>query len=213
MAWTPSHAALAAITAGVVAAGAGAGILLQPTKERPVPTAPGPNVSIDVVAPREPVPEPGGVMEVGDLADGYTHRAYMRPPAVYPRPHVGFEDDPPARVEPRPVERPREVSPRPGSAPPTVIVERRERPSRWPFGFDQPGPDYAAERRERMARMEEQRRFEEAPMDERLDDRRPSSDPRDDRGREAWPDRDPRGRERQWYGSDGRRVAGPEPVD
>ena len=195
-----SPVALAAITACVVAAGVGAGIILQPTKDRAVPAARGPDVSIDVVAAREPVPEPGGVMDVGDLANGYTHRSYAPPPAVYrlPQDFVGDEALPP--VGPRRAERPPETAPEPASPP--VIAERRERPGRWSFGFDAPGPDYAAERRERIARMEERQRFE----DERFDDR----DDRWSEPRDAGPDGERPRRERQWYRSDGRRVQNPE---
>ncbi len=201
---TPSPAVLAAITACVVAAGAGAGILLQPTKDRAVPIR-GAGVNIAVVAPREPVPEPGSVMDVGDLADGYTHRGYVRPAVVDSRPYDVSGDSPPMYVEPRRVERPRLVAPEP--SPPPVIAERREPPRRWPFGFDQPGPDYAAERRERAARVDEEL------MRERFDDRGDDPDWRDDRGREALPDRDRRGRDRQWYRSDGSRAPGPQDYD
>ncbi|MDP2765616.1 MAG: hypothetical protein Q8O54_12360 [Brevundimonas sp.] len=193
-----SPVALAAITACVVAAGVGAGIILQPTRDRAVPAARGPNVSIDVVAAREPVPAPGGVMDVGNLANGYSHQVYAQPPAVYrlPRDIAGDEGLP--RVAPRRVERPPETAPQP--PPPPVIAER---PGRWSFGFDAPGPDYAAERRERIARMEERQRFE----DERFDERGERwSEPRDDRGL----DEDRPRRERQWYRSDGRRVQNPE---
>lgn len=208
MAWTPSPAALAAITACVVVAGAGAGILLQPTKERAVPAARGAGVNIAVVAPREPVPEPGSVMDVGDLADGYSHRGYPQPADDYAPPYADPGDDPRPRAEPEFAERPRDVGPAP--APRPERVERRESSRRWPFGFDQPRPDYAAERRERMARMEEQRRLDEADMTDRFEDRGDDPDWRDDRDPEAWPsDRDRRGRERQWYRSDGSRIPGP----
>lgn len=192
-----SPVALATITACVVAAGVGAGIILQPPKDRGVPTASAPNVAIDVSATRQPVPAPGGVMDVGDLANGYAHRAYAPPPAVYrlPQDIAGNEGLP--RVAPRRVERPPETASEP--APPPVIAER---PGRWSFGFDAPGPDYAAERRARIARMEERERF---------DDRGDRwSEPRDDRDRDAGPDGERSRRERQWYRSDGRRVQNPE---
>lgn len=206
MAAVLSPVALAAITACVVAAGVGAGIILQPTKDRAIPAARAPNVSIDIVAPREPRPEPGGVMDVGDLANGYAHPAYAPPPAVYRLPQDLAGDEALSRIAPERVERPPETAPEP--APPPVIAERRERPERrWSFGFDAPDPDYAAERRERVARMEERRRFE----DERFDDRDDRwSEPRDDRGRDAGPVGEPPRRERQWYRSDGRRVQNPE---
>lgn len=207
-----TSAVLAAITACVVAAGAGAGILLQPTKDRAVPADRGPGVNIAVVAPREPVPEPGSVMDVGNLADSYTHRGYARPAAVDSRLYAVSDDYPPVHVEPPRVERPRAVAPEP--SPPPVIVGRREQPRRWPFGFDQPGPDYAAERRERAARMDEQWRMDEERMRERFDDRGDDPEWRDDPGRETnQRDRDRRGRDRQWYRSDGSRASGPQTYD
>lgn len=200
-----SPVALAAITACVVAAGVGAGIILQPPKDRAVPSTMAANVGIDVVAAREPVPEPGGVMDVGDLAYGYAHRAYAPPSAVYRLPQDIAGDEALPRVAPGRAERPPETAPEP--APPPVIAERRERPGRWPFGFDAPGPDYAAERRERIARMEERQRFEEGRFDDR-DDR--WSEPREDRSRDAGPEGERPRRERQWYRDDGRRVQNPE---
>jgi hypothetical protein len=219
MVWTPSRIALAAITAGVVATGVGAGVLLQPGRDRPEPAAMGPDVSIAVVAPREPEPEPGSVMDVGELADGYIHRDYIRPALVSPQPRDAVGDDPSPGEEPPPFERTRVITS--ASALPPVMVERPEPPPRrrWPFGFDQPRPDYAAERRERRARMDEARRledeqrFEEARRRERFDDRRAYGPPPDDRGREPYEPRDGGPRERQWYASDGRPVPGPAARD
>lgn len=207
MAWTPSPVALAAITVCVVAAAAGTGILLQPSKERAEPSNRGPNVSIAVVAPREPELQPGSVMDVGELADSYAHRGYVQPTIDRAPSYDAPEERAPAPVEMRRPERPRVVSP---ESPPPVIVERREGPRRWPFGFDQPGPDYAAERRERAARLDDQRRYEEERARERFED---DPDWRDDRGRDVRPDTERRGRERQWYSSDGRRAPDREPYD
>lgn len=221
MVWTPSRIVVAAITAGVVAVGVGAGVLLQPDRDRSAPADRGPGVNIAVVAPREPVPEPGSVMDVGELADGYSHSDYaLRPADDRWRADV-FEDEPPARVEPEPVERSRVIESRPDPAPAPVIVERRQPPPerRWPFGFDQPRPDYAAERRERQARLdverrrENERRFEEARRADRFDERPALPEPREDRAREGYPDSDSGSRERQWYTSDGRPVPGPDRWD
>lgn len=219
MAWPIPPVAVAAITACVVLAGVGAASALRLDDGRRMPTVDGPGVSIAVVDPREPVPVPGSVMEVGELADGYKHRPYVRQAAYESLPYDDFEGYPPAPAEPRRVERPREVAYEP--PPPPVIVERREGPRRWSFGFDQPRPDYAAERRERMARMEDQRRVDEErmryrsddryrPDDRYRDDRRELSVRPDDRGPDAYPNREPRERERQWYRRDGGRVSGPE---
>ncbi|MDQ3124874.1 MAG: hypothetical protein M3Q74_04640 [Pseudomonadota bacterium] len=210
MARTPSPAVLAAITACVVAAGAGAGILLQPTKDRDAPSK-GPGVNIAVVAPREPVPAPGSVMDVGELADSYAHRDYAQPAVVDSRPYDVYEDDIPVYVEPRRIERPRVVASEP--SPPPVIAERREAPRRWPFGFDPPGPDYAAERRERAARMDEQRRLDEERLRDRYEDAGDDPEWRDDPRRGARPGADRRGRDRQWYRSDGSRAPEPDRYD
>lgn len=207
MPWTQSSAAMAAITACVAVAGVGAASALRLDESRSIPTSTGPGLSIAVVDPREPVPVPGSVMDVGALADGYTHRSYVREVNYQPLPYEDFESYPPAPVEPKRAERPRQVAYEP--APPPVIVEGSERPRRWPFGFDQPRPDYAEARRERTARMEDQRRVDEERMRYRSDDRRERADWRDDRGRDGDPGRD-RKDERQWYRSDGSRVSGPE---
>ena len=206
----PTPPAIAAITAGVVMVAITAGILLQPTKDRSPPPVRGPAVSIAVVAPREPVPEPGGVMDVGELADGYTHRAYARPVDVRALPDYGYDDAPPPPPEPRRDERPRIMAPEPAPAP--VIVERRE-PRRWSFGFDQPRPDYAAERRERIARREEQQRFEEARRRDRYEGPEDQPDWRDAPRPRLAPGPDGVRRERQWYRSDGRPVPGPDAYD
>lgn len=219
MSWTPSRVALVAITAGVVAAGVGAGVLLQPGRDRPAPADRGPGVNIAVVAPREPVPEPGSVMDVGDLADVYSHGDYLPPPAGN-RWTSDLSADlsaeiPPARSKPEPVEGSRLIVSGPTATPRPVVAEQREPPPqrRWPFGFDQPRPDYAAERRDRQARMDAERRFEAAREAERFEDPYAYPEPRRDRGRDALPDRVARERQRQWYSGDGRPVAGPDRFD
>lgn len=72
-----------------------AGVIFAFSIELPKPKPIDPNnmVAVEVVAPREPVPEPGTVMDVGDLTSGYVHRGYayqrplQAPPApVYERP-------------------------------------------------------------------------------------------------------------------------------
>lgn len=219
MSWTPSRIALAATTVCVVAAGVGAGVMLKPGKDRPAPADRGPDVSIAVVAPREPVPEPGGVMDVGDLADAYTHQGYAPPPRYIPASPEVDAYDPSATIEPKRNERASVVVSGPEPAPPRVVAEQREPQRRWPFGFDQPRPDYAAERRQRVARMDEdrrresERRFEEARTADRFDERPVLPESRDDRAREVDPDSDRGSRERQWYSGDGRPVARPHRRD
>lgn len=205
MAQSPSPAVLAAITACVVAAGAGAGLIFQPTKDPTVGARKGAGDDIAVVAPREPVPVPGGVTDVGDLADGRGQAPISTGSRLA---YGGAPDEPPASFELRRVTRAPVVTSEP--APPPPDIHRRERPMPRPIAFDPPRPDYAAERRERMARLVEQRRLEDERAQERMDDHPDSTEPDYDRGREVWPDRDRRGRERQWYGSDGRPVRGPD---
>ena len=56
----------------------------------PKPVDPTSMVKVEVVAPREPVPEPGEIMDVGELNTGYVHSPQMPtqapPVAVYERP-------------------------------------------------------------------------------------------------------------------------------
>lgn len=56
----------------------------------PKPVDPTSMVKVEVVAPREPVPEPGDIMDVGELNTGYVHSPQMPlqapPVAVYERP-------------------------------------------------------------------------------------------------------------------------------
>lgn len=56
----------------------------------PKPVDPTSMVKVEVVAPREPVPEPGEIMDVGELNTGYVHSPQMPPQAppvaVYERP-------------------------------------------------------------------------------------------------------------------------------
>lgn len=120
----------------------------------------GQRLKIALVAPREPVPEPGTVMAVGQIVDGFDRADLVRaePPAVLDSWYTAedFEWPEPPRPEPR---RPVEPGPTPVAvvtvttpqqSPPTVERTRR-RPS---FGFDQPLPDFAAEREERRIKLE-----------------------------------------------------------
>lgn len=114
----------------------------------------GDTLKIELVAPVEPTPEAGEVMEVGEVTDGFVYvRAQMepeRPEAVedYWVEEPVYVDDyaPPPRyaqavseavVYPRVVE-------------PTPVARRDDRT----FGFDSPRPDYRAEREARRARIE-----------------------------------------------------------
>lgn len=117
----------------------------------------GEGLKIAVVQPVEPKVQPGGVMDVGELTDGFTYvRAQMQPP-------VDSLDDnswddlpplPPLEPEPRRVAYREAREPAvlyvPPQPPQPVRVQREERS----FGFDAPRPDWRAEREARRARME-----------------------------------------------------------
>ena len=160
MIWTRTHTTIMGVAACAMAGVVAAVVMLTPTRDAVARTG-GPAVSIAVVDPREPVVTPGGVMDVGEVVDGYEHR-----PVAQPASHdfVSSEDD---WDEPLPLPEPRRWRSEPELEPePTpearVIVSapqpHRDR-DRDRFGFDEPQPDYAAQRRERRARME---RMEEA---------------------------------------------------
>lgn len=136
-------------------------------------------LKIEVVAPVEPKPVPGSVMDVGELVDGFRYvppRPAERPP-LYDA--AWSEDENFAPWSPPPV-RPAGVrrysSAGEATAPYEPEPPRRERERRW-FGFDNPLPDFGAERRARQARLdalEDQRRAE---RDARADSRRYYSAP------------------------------------
>jgi hypothetical protein len=106
-------------------------------------------MAVEVVAPVEPTVEPGGVMEVGELVDGYTHVA-IQPQAEGP--DLYDEAYQTAWVEPLPSE-PRVWRSDGAVVRPTQPQAEVTR-SGGQFGFDAPGPDYAAERRARQDRLD-----------------------------------------------------------
>ncbi len=118
------------------------------------PVTPGEGLKIEVVAPVEPELVPGSVMEVGDLVDGFR---YVRPASAERAPayDVAWAEEEAAPVEPQRretgVRRYESSDPGPGQVPEPETLGERGR--RW-FGFDNPRPDHAAERRARQARME-----------------------------------------------------------
>lgn len=137
----------------------------------------GDGLKIEVVAPVEPNLAPGSVMEVGELVDGFRY-VPPRPAERAPLYDVAWleEEDIPAYEPPsRPAGVRRYASAGVAAAPPSEPEPpRRERERRW-FGFDNPLPDFGAERRARQARLdalEDQRR---AGYDDRAARRRYSS--------------------------------------
>ncbi len=130
-------------------------------RDAPAPRATGPELAIAIVPPVEPDIQPGDVMEVGHLNDGFDRAALQRqtPPPLM--------DAPPERTQTAWIDStpppPRRVS----SPPPREQVENRDddRPAPPPprdqyegdpraFGFDVRRPDYETERAERRAMME-----------------------------------------------------------
>jgi hypothetical protein len=143
------------------------------------PVSPDEALKIEIVAPVEPKPVAGSVMDVGELVDGFRY-VPPRPAerAAYDIAGSGDEDFAPYEPPSRPAAVRRYASAEPyAPAPSEPEPPRRERERRW-FGFDNPLPDFGAERRARRARMdalEEQRRAE---FEDRADRRRYSSEPR-----------------------------------
>lgn len=185
----PAH--LAAIAAVSVAA---LGLMGLKYVSLPTPdsVAAGDALKIEVVAPVEPELVPGSVMEVGELVDGFRYvppRPAERAP-IYDLAWNEDEDSAPYTPPARPAGLRRYTSAENGAPPPSAPEPpRRERERRW-FGFDNPLPDFRAERRARQARLdalEDQRRAE---SDDRAA-RRYSSEPRDP-GRNYNPPREER---------------------
>ena len=154
---------------------------------QPRPIGDADRLRIEVVHPREPEIQPGSVMEVGELVEGF-----QGVPPPLPRLEEvawsydeGWDDEETTRPERRPVAA--IFTP----APP----ERREPPpryeSRW-FGFDAPRRDFEAERAARRARMEamDRRAREEREARRRAwIERREEAPGRRDRDRDArWKD-------------------------
>lgn len=141
---------MAVVPVAVVAV-AGLGLLVLRT---PLPGAAGvgaDRMAVEVVTPVEPAVEPGGVMEVGDLVDGYTHVA-IRPQADGPDVYdTAYQT---AWVEPAPPEPSSTVWRSDGAVVRPTQPQAEVVRSGGQFGFDAPGPDYAAERRARQERLD-----------------------------------------------------------
>lgn len=112
----------------------------------------GPGVHIALFTPPEPTPIAGPVMDVGPVVDGYEHHPFVQEAAYEPDTAWLPEDEPYVPL-PEPEFRPARVEAPYMPAPPAE-PEPEPRRGRWSFGFEQRLPDFAAERRERRARME-----------------------------------------------------------
>lgn len=118
----------------------------------------GPGLDIALVAPVEPVIDPGETMEVGALSDGFDRamldRAAQSPVDEFWMPEpawIGDDvwgDEVPRMPMPTPVGETRVIESRPPASDPLADGSRA-------FGFDRPTPDYAQERRVRWVRLEQ----------------------------------------------------------
>lgn len=108
-------------------------------------------MAVEVVAPVEPEVPPGGTMEVGELVDGYTHVA-IQPQAQGADSYDA--DYQTAWVEPLPPLRAPEPAAWSGGEAVVQPTQAQPQGQGGPFGFDAPGPDYAAERRARQERLD-----------------------------------------------------------
>lgn len=128
---------------------AGLGLLALRAPLPGEPSIGGSRMAVEVVAPAEPEIQPGGTMEVGELVDGYTH-VEIQPQAagadVY---DPGYQT---AWVEPLPPLRAPDPAVWTGGA--AIVQPTQAQPEGGRFGFDTPGPDYAAERRARQERLD-----------------------------------------------------------
>lgn len=131
-------------------------------RDAPAARATGPELAIAIVPPVEPDIQPGDVMDVGALNDGFDRAALQRPappplidaaqPAYV---ETAWEAPPPPAPRRAYSEPPREADfdrgyDRPPPPPPPDEYQGDPRA----FGFDVRRPDYEAERAERRAMME-----------------------------------------------------------
>jgi hypothetical protein len=172
----PAHLA---VIAAVSVAAVGLMGLKYVTLPKADPVASGDALKIEVVAPVEPKLAPGSVMDVGELVDGfrYVPRAQVQQTAVYDVAWSGDEDFAPYTPPSRPAGVRRYTSAETENAPPSGSEPpRRERERRW-FGFDNPLPDFRAERRARQVRLDALEQQRQAESDDRAARRRYSSGP------------------------------------
>jgi hypothetical protein len=145
-----------AAAAGLVAVSVGLGAFLAGDSGAVSRASFGDGLSIELVAPVEPKPEAGEVMDVGEVTDGFVYvRAQMEPERFEPAQDYWVDEpvyvddyQPPLRDA-----RVREsaVVYRLVSAPePMMMMDRDD----LAFGFDAPRRDYRAEREDRRARIE-----------------------------------------------------------
>lgn len=149
MPWTLTPAAAAIAASAVAATGLTAVTAPALIGQNHDARADGPRLSIAVVAPREPVPVAGPIMDVGEVVDGYEHHPYVQPAAYDPAPYT-WDNGPLPMPEPRVWTSSPEPMPEARVTP--TVPQPRGDPNK--FGFDEPLPDFAAARRERQARID-----------------------------------------------------------
>lgn len=151
----PGPAIFGATAVALVAVSAGLGAFMLGKSGAVARSSFGEALRIELVAPVEPTPEAGGVMDVGEVTDGFVYvRAQMEPQGFEPvqdywvdEPDYIDDDFPPAA---------RAVSMNETAvvyrmvAAPEPVVLRDDRA----FGFDAPRRDFRAEREARRARIE-----------------------------------------------------------
>lgn len=154
---------VAAPAAGLLALGLGAAAMARLPAGATTPPG-GEALRIEVVQPPAPEIAEGPRMGVGELVDGYQHVAAARRAPESEDLLAWLDPLPPL---PSPPEPPRPQPPRYGEV--AIVTPASPQPSRREpvdrFGFDAPQPDYAAARaarRERLDRIERERRRYEA---------------------------------------------------
>ena len=145
----PQKIAAAAGAAAVVALVGLAAVQARPSTGRSESTQRA-GLSVALVTPPDLEPVPGGVMEVGALVDGYEHRP---PPPMEPVLDSAYVETDPEWPAPSEAD----YGPPYVSAPTERVpfrVKETTSSTGNQFGFDEPQPDYAAERRARRERLD-----------------------------------------------------------
>lgn len=150
----PRHLAAAAAVAVIGVGVAGVRAVAFPGPE---PARDSARIQIEVVDPVEPEINPGSVMDVGELVDGFEYTPPARPVAE-PVAYSPYDDDfGPSKRRPKSAVQDAwpviHAPPQPEARAGERRAPRDDRADRW-FGFDVPERDYRAEREARRARRD-----------------------------------------------------------